>query len=164
MREKKDRIRQIQYDLSRCNKDAQRFLQVRGGWARGYYQLQRTELWAYGKKLLLELALLTQDWIVCPVCNRPLTKSRVTLHHRVYDMERVFDPRYTQFLHKFCHREHHRLNPIHEANLKVKKMKNYHSSRGYAPVAGKFQAYYIFIFAFILILFILLSWMVFNVF
>lgn len=125
MSKTKNQLQHIYYDLRRCNRDAWRFIQWRKNWRKGYYQLQHTELWEYGKNLLLQLALLKREILICSVCGRPINPRRITLHHRVYNFKKIFDPEYTIFLHKYCHALQHRRELKSYHSINSKKIGNY---------------------------------------
>ncbi len=71
-----------------------------------YQQLQKTKIWTIAKNRLLSYHDIKYNGLICFHCGQEISSSPV-LHHKKYNWNKLFNPRYVGFVHQKCHNQIH---------------------------------------------------------
>ena len=159
---KKTKQKAILKELKKHDKFARKYLKKRSfDYKRAYQGLQKTDTWANAKALLIEYFSISNDKFICPICETELNPYASTMHHKIYDNKKLFDPKYISFMHYNCHHAYHHQKELLATGTK-RRTKAYFGSRGvsiYIPAIGKLYFRYELIIVLIFLIALMFNWL-----
>ncbi|KKM93727.1 hypothetical protein LCGC14_1205440 [marine sediment metagenome] len=109
MSEKKNHKNQVKIckrEIKLSNYAVRGFMRGQDYMPGSYRKLQTTRIWSIAKERLLFYHEIKNITLICFHCGREVESTPV-LHHKKYNWNKLFNPKYVEFVHQECHSSIH---------------------------------------------------------
>ena len=102
----KKQIKRCKQEIKLSNYSVRGFMSGQDYRPGSYRRLQTTRIWSIAKERLLHYHEIKNIPLICFHCGQGISSSPV-LHHKKYNWNKLFNPKYVRFVHQKCHNQIH---------------------------------------------------------
>ncbi len=125
----KKQVRDCKRKIKRSNSYVRGFMRSQDYRPGSYQMLQKTKIWSIAKNQLIYYHDLKYNQLICLNCGQEI-RSNPVLHHKKYNWNKLFNPKYVGFAHQKCHLQ------IHSTKRGYKRILSYYQTKMLILVIG----------------------------